>query len=94
MGEPTAPEPTLPELEYPALYVFRAVTRRSSDAAERVRRHVEAVVGPLPDDAVTERDSSRGTYLAVHVACLLQSETQRREIYARLKGDGEVVFML
>ncbi len=87
-------EPTLPELEYPALYVFRVVTRRAPAASQRVRGHVEAVVGALPDDAVTEKDSSRGTYLAVHVTCLLQSDGQRRDVYARLRADGEVVFTL
>jgi putative lipoic acid-binding regulatory protein len=86
--------PDLPELEYPALYVFRAVTRRSPEASQRVRRHVEAVVGTLPVEAVTEKDSSRGTYLAVHVTCLLQGEDQRRAVYARLRADAEVLFTL
>jgi putative lipoic acid-binding regulatory protein len=84
----------LPELDYPALYVFRAVARRAPDASTRVRRHVEAVLGPLPDDAVTEKDSSRGTYLAVHVTCLLQGEAQRQDVYARLRADAAVLFTL
>jgi len=85
---------SLPELEYPLLYVFRVVTRKVPDVARRVRQVLEAVVGPLPDDAVTERDSRAGQYTAVHVSCLLSSEEQRRDAYARLKAEPFVMMML
>ena len=84
----------LPELEYPLLYVFRVVARKVPDVARRVRQVLEPVVGPLPDDAVTERDSRAGHYAAVHVTCLLASEDQRREAYARLKAEPFVMMML
>ena len=87
-------EPELPALEYPALYVFRAVARRSPTAVARVRRHVEAVVGALPDEAVSEKDSRTGRYQAVHVTCVVRSEEERRAVYERLRADAEVVFTL
>ena len=87
-------QPPLPELQYPLLYVFRVVARKVPDVARRVRQVVEPVVGPLPDDAVTERDSRAGAYAAVHVSCLLQSEAQRRDAYARIKAEPFVVMML
>jgi putative lipoic acid-binding regulatory protein len=87
-------DPQPPPLEYPALYVFRVIGRRSAHLREDIRRLVQSVVGALPDEALTERESSAGAYLAIHVACLLTSEEQRRDVYAKLKADPQIVFTL
>lgn len=85
---------SLPAIDYPVLYVFRAIGRNVPDIRDHVRRIVQSVVGLIPDDAVTERPSANGKYTAVHVSCLLGSEEQRREVYAKLKADPQVVFLL
>jgi putative lipoic acid-binding regulatory protein len=88
------PDAQPPPLEYPALYVFRLIGRRSPGLREHVRLLIQSVVGVLPDEALTERKSSAGAYLALHVSCLLTSEEQRREVYLKLKADPQVVFTL
>ena len=80
--------------EYPALYTFRVIGRQRPDLREHVRKLIQSVVGVIPDDALTERSSSHGKYHAIHVNCVLASEEQRREVYARLHADETVVFML
>ena len=80
--------------EYPQLYVFRFVTQRLPDVRTLVRRLVELEVGPLPDEAATERDSSGGKYAAVHVSCVLQSEAQRRAVYVRVRAESWVILGL
>ncbi len=89
----TSPAET-PKLEYPQLYVFRFVAKRVPEARARIKTLVELEVGPLPDDAVTERDSSAGKYAAVHVSCLLQSEAQRRAVYLRVRAEPWVLLGL
>jgi putative lipoic acid-binding regulatory protein len=79
--------PDTPPLEYPALYTFRVIGQRSAALRANVRRHVQAVVGLLPDEAITERPSSGGAWLAVHVTCLLATEAQRQDVYARFHAD-------
>ena len=80
--------------EYPQLYVFRFVAQRLPDVQGRIKRLVEIEVGPLPDDAVVERESRSGRYAAVHVTCLLQSEEQRRAIYVRVRQEPWVILGL
>lgn len=87
-------QPELPQLEYPLLYTFRIIGTRSATLREHVRTQVQAVVGVIPDDAVTERESAKGNYLAVHVSCLLTSEDQRRGVYARFHGDPRIKLAL
>ena len=71
-----------------------ARARRSPGLREHVRLLIQSVVGVLPDEALTERKSSAGAYLALHVSCLLTSEEQRREVYLKLRADPQVVFTL
>lgn len=89
-----ATEKDLPEITYPALYVFRAICRSRPDAPERVRNLVQSVIGPVADDAVTTRPSRGDAYIAVHVTCLLTSEEQRQGVYAALKGDSDILLSL
>jgi putative lipoic acid-binding regulatory protein len=81
-------------MEYPLLYVFRFVAKRLPDVRARIKTLVELELGPLPDDAVTERDSSAGKYAAVHVTCLLQREEQRRAVYLRVRAEPWVLLGL
>lgn len=95
MSDPTPPAtPQPPPLEYPALYTFRIIGAHSPLLRGRIRAHVQAVVGLLPDEALSERPSSGGAWLAVHVTCLLTSEAQRRDVYARLHADPQVKLAL
>lgn len=86
--------PEVPKLEYPLLYVFRFVTQHRADARARMKQLVELEVGPLPDDAVTERDSRQGKYAAIHVSCMLTSEEQRRAVYLRVRAEPWVILGL
>ena len=83
-----------PPLEYPALFTWRVIGQGGDALKTHARRSVEAVLGPVADDAITERDSRAGNYRAVHVTCLLQSEEQRQDIYSRLRASPLVVLVL
>lgn len=83
-----------PKLEYPLEYMFRVVAKRVPDVGGKVRLVVQAELGVLPDDAVSERDGKGGQYAAIHVTCRLTSEEQRHAVYARLKAEPYVVLML
>jgi putative lipoic acid-binding regulatory protein len=89
-----ADSPQPPELEYPLLYVFRVIAKHSPGAREHVRSLVQSELGPLPDEAITARESKEGKFIAVHVSALLTSEDQRRAVYVRLKASSEVVLSL
>lgn len=95
MTDSRLPEvPPLPKLEYPTLYTFRAIGRHGAGLRERVRLHVQSIVGPVSDDSISERPSRAGAYLAIHVRCILHSEEQRRAVYSRLHGDSQLVLVL
>jgi putative lipoic acid-binding regulatory protein len=83
-----------PAFEYPLLYEFRAVTKKIPDVRNLTRQVVESIVGELPDDAASERDSSGGKYASVHVRCMLTSEEQRRSVYLRLRAESWVILTL
>ena len=87
-------EKQLPEISYPALYVFRAICRKHPDVAERIRGLVQGVMGPIAEEAVTTRPSKGDAYIAVHVTCLLTSEAQRQGVYAAFKADADVLLSL
>src|SRR4051812_31213498 len=83
-----------PLLEYPALYTFRVIGKRSPALREHVRLIVQSVLGPVAEDSVTVRPSAQGNYLAVHVTVLLQTEEQRVAVYGKLYGDPMIVMSL
>lgn len=83
-----------PPLDYPALFTWRIVGKGGDALRAHARASVEAVLGPVADDAITERQSSGGNYLAVHVTCLMQNEQQRRDIYERLRASPLVALVL
>lgn len=87
-------EKQLPEIQYPALYVFRVICKRGEEMSERIRQLVSTVMGPIAEEAITTRPSRGDTYLAVHVTCLLTSEEQRQGVYNALKSDSNVVLSL
>ena len=84
------PEP----IEYPSLYIFRVVALYDPTLRERMRLIVQSIVGPIPDDALSERPSAHGKYRAIHVTCLLQSEEQRIAVYEKLREDPAVKLRL
>lgn len=83
-----------PPLDYPALFTWRIVGQGDDALRAHARASVEAVLGPVADDAITERQSSAGNYRAVHVTCLMHSEQQRRDIYEKLRASPLVVLVL
>ena len=87
-------EKELPEITYPALYVFRVICRSDPSASERIRNLVQSVIGPIAEDAVTTRPSRGDAYIAVHVTALLTSEEQRQGVYTALKADSGVLLSL
>lgn len=84
----------LPEIEYPTVYTFRAIGRKGPGLRERVRQIVQAELGHVAEDSVTEQPSREGTYTSIRVMCILTNEEQRKAVYARLHADDQVVFVL
>ncbi len=89
-----ADSPDTPAIEYPALYTFRFVGKRSDTLRDDVRLAVQSVVGHIADDSVTEHPSKAGNYVAVHVVCLLRTEQQRRDVYSKVKENPAIVLSL
>ena len=81
-----SPEP----ISYPALYIFRVVALYDPNLRERVRLIVQSVVGPIPEEALSERASAHGKYRAIHVTCVLESEEQRIAVYEKLREEPAV----
>lgn len=83
-----------PPLDYPALFTWRVVGEGGRALREHARRSVEAVLGAVADDAISERPSASGNFLSVRVTCLLKSEDERRAIYERLRASPLVRLVL
>lgn len=94
---PEGPNKAVPshvELAYPLRYTFKVMGLAADDFAEHARRLVARVVGAVPAEGVTVRQSSGGKYHSVSVSVLLLNETQRRAVYQTLWDDERVVYYL
>lgn len=80
--------------DYPTACTFRVIGRTSETLVVRIHRLVCRIVGELRDDDVITRPSSAGTYTSIAVNCVVESETQRQQIYDALKADPEVMMLL
>ena len=95
MREPGPGEaPSLPALEYPQDYAFKAIGAAADDFAEHVRALVARTLPEAGGGRVSARPSSGGRYLAVSVTVRLESEAQRRAVYEALHADVRVVMTL
>lgn len=89
------PGPGRPLVEYPADYELKVIGRPEDDFEGRVRALVAAALGAeVPEDAVGRVPSSRGSYVSLRVTVRLESEAQRRSVYAALQGDERVLYLL
>ena len=83
------------EIEYPVQYTFKVMGRQEDDFSAHVRVLFARLLGiDLEPGAVRELESRRGTYVSVSVTVKLDSESQRRSIYAELHADPKVVYYL
>ena len=83
-------ESSVPEIEFPTDYMFKAFGRADVGDAfiAAVKKAVNATV-PCPDDAIRCRTSSGGKYLCVTALTHLTSQEQMYAIYKDLKAiDG------
>ncbi len=83
-----------PRLEYPLPYGFTIIGLAGDDFPEHARRLVARFVAEVPAEAVRVRSSAGGKYHSVSVACVLDSEEQRRAVYQALHEDERVVYVL
>ena len=85
---------SVPVVEYPCLYRFRAIGFAGGDFPAHVRKLVGRVIGPVAPDSCSVRSSAGGRYESVTVHCELQNEEARRAIYQAFWEDERVVFYL
>jgi putative lipoic acid-binding regulatory protein len=84
-----------PPIAYPTAYTFKVMGRQARGFEGYVRGLFGELLGAEPDaDAVQAQPSRQGTYVSLSVTVTLQSEEQRRRIYARLHQDPLVVYYL
>jgi putative lipoic acid-binding regulatory protein len=76
------------------LYTFKIFGRCSDSFVDRVRDIIAAILGALPPDAVSVRESSHGRYLSVTVLVRVESRDQLERVYADLRADGEVLLYI
>ena len=80
--------------QFPCLYTFKIFGRRSETFVDRVRDILAATLGPLPPDAVSVRESSRGRYVSVTVLVRVEEQEQLERVYADLRADDEVLLYI
>jgi putative lipoic acid-binding regulatory protein len=90
MSSPNDP----PALEYPLQYGFTIIGLAGDDFPEHARRLVARFVADVPAERVSVRSSAGGKYHSVSVACVLESDEQRRAVYRALHEDARVVYVL
>lgn len=83
-----------PGLEYPLQYGFTIIGLAGDDFPEHARRLVARFVTDVPAERVSVRSSAGGKYHSVSVACVLESDEQRRAVYQALHEDARVVYVL
>lgn len=81
-------------LEFPCDYVAKAFGKQGDDFAAHVHALVAPHVDNLPKDAVTERPSSKQSFLAVSVRFTATSKPQLDAIYQALSDDDRVLMAL
>lgn len=88
-------ECTLPEIEFPTEYMFKAFGRAEAGDAflQAVKEAVNATVS-CPEDAIRIRESSGGKYLCVTALTHLVSKEQMLAIYKDLKAIDDLMFLL
>ncbi|MCI0573793.1 MAG: DUF493 domain-containing protein [Myxococcaceae bacterium] len=85
----------VPVLEYPTDYAFKIIGHQEADFVEYVRQLFGRLMGQeLPASAISLQPSSKGKYVSVEVRVRLDSEAQRRSIYAQLHGEPRIVLYL
>ena len=85
----------LPEIEFPAEYMFKAFG--PAEAGEEFRLAVKVAINATiccPDDAIRSRASSGGKYLCVTAVTRLSSREQMLAIYRDLNAIEELMFLL
>ena len=88
-------ECTVPEIEFPTDYMFKAFGR--AEAGDAFRRAVKEAVNatvPCSDDAIRTRESSGGKYLCVTALTHLASKEQMIRIYKDLNAIEDLMFLL
>jgi putative lipoic acid-binding regulatory protein len=85
----------VPELTYPTDYAFKVIGRQEADFAGYVRQLFAGLMGTdIDPGSVSEHPSRQGKYVSVEVRVRLESEAQRRSIYARLHQEPRIVLYL
>ena len=79
-------------LEYPLLYMFKAMGLAAPGFREHVVQLISEVAGPIDATAVTVRPSSAGKYESISVHVFLKAEDERRRIYEALHADKSIVW--
>jgi putative lipoic acid-binding regulatory protein len=87
-----APSPSL--VEYPTIYMFKVMGLAAGGFEAHARALVVRAAGTEAELAVKVRDSAGGKYASVSVSVRLETEDQRRAVYAALHADPRVLYYL
>jgi putative lipoic acid-binding regulatory protein len=83
-----------PLIEYPCVYVFKAIGHAGTDFPGHVRAVVQRVLGYVAPDSCSVRASAGGKYESVTLHVQLPDEDARRRVYHAFWEDERVVFYL
>lgn len=91
----STPPQQVAEIAYPTDYAFKIIGRQEANFAGYVRELFTRLMGSdVPASAVSEHPSRQGKYVSVEVRVRLDSEDQRRSIYAQLHQETRIVLYL
>ena len=80
---------------FPCRYLFKAVGPADDDFVAAVLTRVAAVIGrPLASDEHSTRPSKKGTYVAVSMRLWVENADRLYAIYAAIKEDERVRYVL
>ena len=75
--------------EYPCLRGFKAIGLGGDSFVGKMKTAVESIVGPVPEDMVRVRPSSKGKYNAVDIGpVMVMNVEQVMSIFAAMKEHG------
>jgi putative lipoic acid-binding regulatory protein len=83
-----------PLIEYPLVYAFKVMGLAADGFAAHAQELVTGAAGTEAELAVAVRASAAGKYHSVSISVRLESEAQRRAVYAALHADARVVYYL
>ncbi|MEL7537289.1 MAG: DUF493 domain-containing protein [Pseudomonadota bacterium] len=79
-------------MQFPMDFPIKLIGRDDGRFHSIARELLEPIIGPVPDEAITESHSREGTYIALTVTFTATSREQLDKVYFALSSSDDVLF--